>query len=76
MLCADIHRLIGTSGESRSEILSEESRAFEGTNSVLVELVFSGLPVIVADGLLVRYLRHTFGLLSHFVDMAMLQNME
>ncbi|KJA18840.1 hypothetical protein HYPSUDRAFT_44839 [Hypholoma sublateritium FD-334 SS-4] len=52
-LWGDIHRLIGTSGESLSDILSAESRAFDGTNSVLVELVFSGLPVIVADGLLI-----------------------
>ena len=77
-LWEDIHRLIGTKEESRSGVLSAELKAFTGPNSALVEIIFSGLPVILADGLLVRYLFYNFGRFSHSVrvDMAMLQNME
>ena len=48
----EIHLLIGTSGESRSESLLAE---LSNPNAVLLSII-SGLPLVVADGLLVRYL--------------------
>lgn len=48
----DIHHLLGTSGESRSESLLEE---LSNPSPVLLSII-SGLPLLVADGLLVRHL--------------------
>ncbi len=73
MLWVAILRLIGIGGESRSESLSATTN---GNNNALFDAI-SGLPFMVADGLLVRFLCSKFKLelFSHRIDMAVLQNM-
>ena len=50
------------------------SAAIEGNNNALFDAI-SGLPFMVADGLLVRSLCCKFDLFSHSIDMAVLQDM-
>lgn len=59
-----ISLLIGTSGESRSQSLLAELSTFIGTSGMLFQLL-GFLPMIVADGLLVRFPYYGLDFLSH-----------
>ena len=68
---SNIPLLIGASGKSISQGFSEEFNSFNGADGVFIKiLTFS--PFIVADGLLVRSLRHALKFNLYFIDMAML----
>ena len=54
MYWKNMHLLFGTSGESKTDSLLAVAKASTGTKVALQE-VTSALPLIVADGLLVRY---------------------
>ena len=75
MYWKNMHLLFGTSGESKTDSLLAVAKASTGTKVALQE-VTSALPLIVADGLLVRYPWHSVYFLSLVIDMAVFQNME
>lgn len=59
---AEINLLIGTSGQSITEIvLTLDSSTF--SSSTVLNDITGYLPVIITDGLLVRYIWHHFGCL-------------
>ena len=61
--------LIGTSGKSMRESVSAEYNSANGKSGAPINiLVF--IPLIVADGLLVRCLFHAFDLFLHVIGMA------